>query len=303
MNRTGLYIALLFALILATGASVLVATKLNQTEQKPPSPNVVVASKDLEVGAPLAAENLKMISWSGGTLPQGTFTKVEDLAGRAVLYPMFADEVILEPKLAPTGSGAGLPAVIPEGMRAVSIRVDDVVAVAGFVGPGTRVDVLLTGNSGAESLTRTILQDVQVLAAGQKIQPDAQGRAEKVNVVTLLCSSQDAAKVTLAASSGQIQLVLRNPMDKQTTEGAEVVQVARQSLYGPTAPVAKWHPASKWRPTAPPPPAAEPVPVVTPPAPAPLPVKHVVILIRGDKSSVVDVEETAPGNLLKATAR
>src|SRR5690349_11871939 len=117
-------------------------------------------------------------------------------------------------------------------MRAVSIRVDDVVAVAGFVAPGTRVDVLLTGTPGnkTEALTKTILQNVQVLAAGQKFQPDGQGKAEKVNVVTLLCTSEDAAKVTLAASDGRIQLVLRNPTDTVTPE--RVASVGRNSLYG-----------------------------------------------------------------------
>src|SRR5207253_806590 len=116
-----------------------------------------------------------------------------DASGRAVLYPLSENEMILEAKLAPVGAGAGLPAVIPPGMRAVSIRVDDVVAVAGYVMPGTRVDVLLTGSPGnrSDALTRTILENVLVLAAGQKIQPDGQGRPEKVSVVTLLCSGED----------------------------------------------------------------------------------------------------------------
>jgi pilus assembly protein CpaB len=204
---------------------------------------------------------------------------------------MFENEAILDAKLAPMGSGAGLPAVIPPGMRAVSIRVDEVVAVAGFVGPGTRVDVLLTGQSanGSESLTKTILENILVLAAGQKIQPDAQGKAEKVNVVTLLCSTQDSARVTLAANDGRIQLLLRNPMDGEKEK--QVASIGRASLYSDGA--AKAAPAPRAPRKTPvvnppaPPPAPVPVIQVAPPPPPPPP--PTVTLIRGDRVSTVQV--------------
>ncbi len=294
MNRSRLYLTFLLALMLAGGASLLVSQKLNQGRVlNMPAATIVAAARDLDVGAALASEDLKMISWTSGQVPKGAFSKVADATGRAVLYPMFENEAILDAKLAPTGSGAGLPAVIPQGMRAVSIRVDDVVAVAGFVGPGTRVDVLLTGVSRNESLTKTILENVQVLAAGQKIQPDSQGKAEKVNVVTLLCTSQDAAKVTLAANDGHIQLVLRNPMDTQKTDHG--ASVARGALYGevfvPTARVVR----VPVKVAALPPPAlpAPPVAIAPPPPVAP----PTVIVIRGESVTRVEVPDFSKGAL------
>ncbi|MEO5926638.1 MAG: Flp pilus assembly protein CpaB [Bryobacteraceae bacterium] len=290
MNNNKLYLALLIALILAGTASILVSQRLSQVDAKAPAASIVVASKDLDIGSALVPEDLKVIAWNG-TVPKGAYTTVGDAAGRAVLYPMFENEAILDAKLAPMGSGAGLPAVIPPGMRAVSIRVDEVVAVAGFVGPGTRVDVLLTGESGngSESRTKAILENIQVLAAGQKIQPDAQGKAEKVNVVTLLCSTQDAAKVTLAANEGRIQLLLRNPMD--AVMGDQLASIGKASLYGDGSP----KPAPAPRPVR-----AAARPVVNPPAPPPAPVPVIqvvaappppptVIVIRGDHVSTIEV--------------
>src|SRR6266852_7994815 len=220
MNRSRIVTTFILALIIAGLASYLVMKQLNRGGVKAniSVQRVVMAAKDLDVGAKLAEEDLRLADWAVGDPPKEAFFKIQDAVGRAVIYPTFKDEIILGSRLASVGAGAGMGAVIPPGMRAVSIRVDDVVAVAGFVGPGTRVDVLLTGVSRNESLTKTILENVQVLAAGQKIQPDSQGKAEKVNVVTLLCTSQDAAKVTLAANDGHIQLVLRNPMDTQKTD-------------------------------------------------------------------------------------
>ena len=294
MNRSRLYLTFLLALLLAGGASLLVSQKLNQGRVlNMPAATIVAAAKDLDVGAALASEDLKMISWTSGQVPKGAFSKIADATGRAVLYPMFENEAILDAKLAPTGSGAGLPAVIPQGMRAVSIRVDDVVAVAGFVGPGTRVDVLLTGVSRNESLTKTILENVQVLAAGQKIQPDSQGKAEKVNVVTLLCTSQDAAKVTLAANDGHIQLVLRNPMDTQKADHG--ASVARGALYGevfvPTARVVRL----PVKVAALPPPALPAPPVAI--APPPPVVPPTVIVIRGESVTRVEVPDFSKGAL------
>jgi pilus assembly protein CpaB len=288
MNRTGLIVTFLVAFLIAGAAGLLVLRKLRQTARASGSTQVVVAAvHDLEIGTKLTAQDLKTLEWSGGSPPNGFFSDPEKAVGRAVQYPVFKDEVVLEAKLAPVGAGAGLPAVIPEGMRAVSIRVDDVVAVAGFVGPGTKVDVLLTGNPGttSETLTKTILENVQVLAAGPRIQPDAQGKPEKVNVVTLLCTPEDAAKVTLAASDGRIQLVLRNPTDKLQVEKKAVVR--RAALYGEGVPkplVAK----------RPPP---KPVAVVVPPPPPPPaePVKASIEMVRGEKITTVEILKPLPG--------
>jgi pilus assembly protein CpaB len=181
------------------------------------------------------------------------------------------------------GSGAGLSAVIDEGMRAVSIRVDEVVAVAGFVVAGTHVDVMLTGNpgSGEEQLTQTILEDVQVLAAGQSIQPDAEGKPQRVNVVTFLCTPDDAAKVILAASEGRIQLVLRNAVEKDDEELAtkkDLPKVGRRELYAGGAPPPR--PAAAPRRAPAPPPAP-----IAPPEPEPVSIQ----MIRGGRVSNVEM--------------
>ncbi len=267
-------------------ASFLVYKKLQQGTLRAvaSTTRVVTAARDLDMGSKLEAQDLKLQEWSAGSPPAGAFTKIEDAAGRAALYPLVTGEPVLEGKLAAVGSGAGLTAVIPEGMRAVSIRVDEVVAVAGFVGPGSRVDVLLTGTPGGgmnngESLTRNILENVQVLAAGQKVQPDSQGKPEKVNVVTLLCNPDDAAKVTLAANDGKIQLVLRNPMD--SLKAQKETLIGRRSLYGnaPKEPAAK--PVRVAKAVAPPPPPV----VVAPPAPT----TGSILIIRGERISSIEV--------------
>jgi pilus assembly protein CpaB len=292
MNKTKLIATFVLALLIAAAASLFVMNKLKQSAVRASASNfhIVMAAKNLDIGAKLTEADLKVGEWAAGPAPQGSFTKASDAVGRAVLYPTFQDEAILEAKLAPVGSGAGLPAVIPEGMRAVSIRVDDVVAVAGFVGPGTRVDVLLTGTPGAgrggsEPLTKTILQNVQVLAAGEKLQPDATGKAERVNVVTLLCSPEDSAKLTLAANEGRIQLVLRNPADN-AKDKADMAAVGRGALYG-GAMVKSAEPASgpvrvaRKRQVPMPPPLAPP--------PPPKPEVAVIEMIRAERVSKVEM--------------
>ena len=291
MNQSRLFVAFTLALVLGLAASFFVYQKLKQGSMKASASSfrVVVAARNLEMGAKLTETDLKLVDWSAGSPPDGSFSKSADAVGRALLYPAFGGELILEAKLAPVGSGAGLTAVIPEGMRAVSIRVDDVVAVAGFVGPGTRVDVLLTGDPAGgprgtgESLTKTILENVQVLAAGQKIQPDAQGKPEKVNVVTLLCVPEDAAKLTLAANEGRLQLVLRNPTDNVKTEKETLI--ARRTLYGGGAPQEAPKPKRVSRPVHLPPPPP-PAPVVEAPPP---PTSSSIQMIRGEKISSIEL--------------
>ena len=294
MNQTRIFATFALALIIAGVASYLVSQRLTQNSVRAAVSTqlVAMANKDLEIGARLTDADVKMGEWNG-TPPHGSLSKAQDAVGRAVLYPTFKDEIILDSKLAATGAGAGLSAVIPEGMRAVSIRVDDVVAVAGFVGPGTRVDVLLTGNPGTGAvgntmLTKTILENIQVLAAGHKIQPDAQGKPERVNVVTLLCSTEDASKVTLAASEGRIQLVLRNPTDNLKKEKS--AGVGRQSLYSdlPTAAPKKMAAVRK-KPEPPP----LPPPPVAPPAKPPV---TTIEILSGTRRTVFEVTPQAPEN-------
>jgi pilus assembly protein CpaB len=200
---------------------------------KPNTTAVVVAAKDLAMGAMITDLDVRTIDLPAQDLPQNVLTDPKKVVGRGVIAPMVRNEIVLNSKLAAEKAGAGLPSMIPPNMRAVSVQVNDVIAVAGFVVPGTRVDVLLTGTpklSGGTSdvITTTVLENVEVLAAGQKIEPNAEGKPDKVPVITLLVSPQDAQKLTLASSEGKIQLSLRNPLDEHK---GEVKPVENATLY------------------------------------------------------------------------
>lgn len=283
-NQSRLALTFTLALMLALAASYLVYSKLaSATPAEAQGQQVVIAAADLTIGTPLTAEDLTLARWPTSDLPAGTAMDKEALIGRPLIYPVFKGEPILTSKLALEGSGAGLSAVIDEGMRAVSIRVDEVVAVAGFVVAGTHVDVMLTGNpgSGEELLTQTILEDVTVLAAGQSIQPDAEGKPQRVNVVTFLCTPEDAARVILAASEGRIQLVLRNAVDQDDEEelAKKLPKVGRRELFAGAAPAPR--PVAAVRRPPPPPPAP-----IAPPAPEPIS----IMMIRGSQVSNVELE-------------
>jgi pilus assembly protein CpaB len=184
----------------------------------------VAAKASLEAGQLLKPSQLQLIDWPESALLDGGFTKVEDVAGRIVLYPLPKGEPIFERQLATAGAGVGLTANISSGMRAISVRTDDVVGVAGFLLPGTHVDVLMTyrSNISPDPKTITVLQNVVVLAAGQQIHPQADGKPSSVNVVTLLLRPEDTQKVVLATSLGQIYFVLRNGADSEQAESPPV---------------------------------------------------------------------------------
>ena len=200
----------------------------------------VVAAQNVEAGETLHVAALKLVEWPGTPL-QGAFVKTADLDGRIMLYPLAAGEPIVERQLSSPGSGAGLTAKIPEGMRAISLRSDEVVGVAGFLLPGTRVDLLVTYRVGtsSEPITSTVLQDVEVLAAGEKTQPDPEGKANKVDVVTLLVKPQDAEKAVLASAQGSVHFVLRNGGDKEQVK--EAPARLSQLSGAPETPVAHPH--------------------------------------------------------------
>jgi pilus assembly protein CpaB len=214
------------------------------------------------VGSRVDASNLRLIPWPSGEPVAGMFTRIADCTNRAVITPLAENEPILESKLAAMQSGAGLPATIPEGMRALSVAVNDVVGVAGFVIPGTMVDVLVTGRvadsgHGEQNITRTILENVKVLAAGQKIEQDREGKPQNVPVVTLLVTPDDAARLTMASTEGKIQLSLRNTVDTRLLMPASVLQ---DSLFSGGAPAPKHSTAAKY---VPPPPSPYVVEVIT----------------------------------------
>ncbi len=196
--------------------------------QLPTGGTVAVAARDLPLGTVLRAEDLRMITWPDRAVPAGYMASPAMAVGRGLVTAVRTNEPILESKLAQKGAGGGLPVIIPEGMRAVSVRVDEVIGVAGFVQPGTRVDVLLSLNGGSpmvpEAVTRTILQNVQVAAAGQSIQRNEQGQAVTVSVITLLLEPKDAELLTLATQQGRLQLALRNMLDvaEAKTTGARL---------------------------------------------------------------------------------
>lgn len=219
MNRR-LLVILTCAFVLAAGASYIVyrvvGTQLS-ARARPQTVQVVMAAHDLEIGTLIRDTDLKM-GEIVGALPKGASVKAEALVGRGVTSNVYAGEPILESRLAPAGSGGGLAATIPSGMRACAVKVNDVVGVAGFVLPGMRVDVLISGNvPGAASAegpkVRTLLQNIAVLSAGSNIQKDNEGKPVQVQVVNLLVTPQQAEVLSLASNETRIQLVLRNPLD------------------------------------------------------------------------------------------
>jgi pilus assembly protein CpaB len=179
---------------------------------------IVAAADNIKIGSVLTASNLTSIEIAG-PLPKGAILKPENAIGRGVVSNLYQGEPILEDRLAAPGSGGGLAATIPDGMRACAVKVDDVVGVAGFVTPGMRVDVLISGiPPGSSSTTqgvisKTILQNIEVLSAGTDIQKDAEGKAKPVQVVNLLVTPEQAETLSLASNHLAIQLVLRNPLD------------------------------------------------------------------------------------------
>lgn len=227
MDVRRIAIALAIALGISAVATYLVYTNLvkKQKAARSQTVKVVAASGPLQAGSALASENLTMIDWPTSVPLTGSFVKTEDVIGRALIYPIPAKSPVLEHDLAVPGSGIGLTVKIPEGMRAVAVRSNDVVGVAGFLYPGSHVDVLLTYRppSGEASVTQTVLQNVEVLTAGQQIEPDPKGKPQNVAVVTLLLSPQDSQKLILAGTQGSIQFVLRNGADKATVETKPVV--------------------------------------------------------------------------------
>jgi pilus assembly protein CpaB len=236
---------------------------------------VVVAAANLQLGTELKAEDLTVMAFPEGKAPEGTFAQPADILGRGVIVPIVKNEPILKAKLASKEAGSGLPPVIPEGMRAVSVRVDEVVGVAGYVLPGNRVDVLATANPSdqrSDTTTKVILSNVQVVTAGTRMEQDQENtKPVAVTVVTLLVFPEQSERLALASTEGKIQLALRNPLDQGAPETPGIKTAGLMGRV--TAPQLKAA-ASPSRPRA-----AVPV-TQTVPAPAALPT---VEMIRGDK--------------------
>jgi pilus assembly protein CpaB len=261
---------LIFAFVVASAASLLLyrflaSSRPQEAAAAPPMAHLVVAAKDLELGRVLKEDDVKLADWPSG-VPQGAAVKVEDLVGRGVIAPIYEKEPILETRLAPRGAGGGLASMIPPGMRAVAIHVSEVAGVAGFVTPGTRVDVLISGspgNSTVGTMTKTMLQNMEVLSAGQDFKKDAEGKPVLVQVVNLLVTPEQAEMLSLAAAQTSIQLVLRNPLDREIakTPGTAVALLFQGGkLPAPAQPVSAPRPRAVVQPVrqADPPPKREP---------------------------------------------
>jgi pilus assembly protein CpaB len=182
----------------------------------PRTGDIVIAARPLPLGTVLNDNDVKTMEWTGPALPVGYATAKSQVVGRGVMSSLQENEPVLDSKLAPKGAGGGLPVIIDQGKRALTMRVNDVSGVAGFVTPNTRVDVLLTMDDNVnttEPATRIIMQDVRALAAGQQIQPDKDGKPVSVGVVTFLVSPEQAETLALASQQGSIQLALRNMLD------------------------------------------------------------------------------------------
>lgn len=285
---TVLVVSLVFALVVSSiFYQFLVRARSGAGAGAPPEmKDLVVAAKPLPVGATIKPDDVKVIKVPAAHFPSGGVSRVEEVLDRPVVSNILMDEPVHIGRLAQRGSGLGLAPIIPPGMRAVSIRVDQVVGVSGFVLPGMRVDVLLTGSppSGEGKVTVTVLQNIQVLSAGQAIEPDARGHAMNATTVTLLVTPQQAEILTLAANEGRVQLVLRNGTDQQLaqTEGKSTLELFRRVAVPPEEKAAPR--------AAPPAPKPE-----SKPAAKPAPEVDQVVVFRGTQKIVEVVRAAAAG--------
>jgi pilus assembly protein CpaB len=240
--------ALALAFIASAGCTWLASRKLMARPQHSAAPTVVYVapSRELQAGEILTPANTGLLAWPGAMPIDGAFARLADVNGRAVLYPLTKGQPILDRDLAALGSGIGLATRIPNGMRAVALRSDEVVSVAGFLLPGSHVDVLVTYRSGQspEPLTATVLENAVVLATGHQVEPDPDGKTSDTTVVTLLLSPEQSQLAVLAAAQGAIHFILRNAGDvgrsgdtpALVSQLAGSLPVATRPVLRPTSP-------------------------------------------------------------------
>jgi len=217
MGTRRLGLALLAALVISLGITSFFYVHITRTQAsaRPKTKRVVAAAVALQPGAPITAENLTEIDWPENVALDGLIEKKEDITGHVLMYAIAANDPVLRRDLASSAS-FGLAAKIPDGMRATAVKTNEVMNIAGFIFPGSRVDVLVTirsDNNNASTTSRTVLQNVQVLSTGTRIDPDPNGKPENVSVVTLLVTPEQSEKLALAENQGTIQFVLRNGAD------------------------------------------------------------------------------------------
>jgi pilus assembly protein CpaB len=211
------------------------------------SVHVVVAAEALPMGTRLDRKHMRVVAWPARNPVNGAFADPDKLLDRGVITPIGENEPITDTKVASVEAGAGLPPVIPSGMRAISVRVNEVIGVAGFVVPGTRVDVLVTvreaDKTSDEPMTRTVVSNVQVLTAGTKFDQEnaKDGKPIPTSVVTLMVLPEDAERIALASNEGRITLALRNPLDviRTDTKGVRLAALMRGTGPEPVIDIAR----------------------------------------------------------------
>jgi len=288
MTRNRLALIGLVALALAAFVSLSIYRVLNgavNSSRANALTTVVAASADLPAGTKLNESDLRLVKMPRTDLPPGSFSSVSDVVGRASIVPMLKGAPVLSGQLAAANAGSGLPALIPAGMRAVSVKVNDVISVAGFVTAGTRVDVLLTGQPAQikdnDAAATTVLENIQVLAAGQKLQRTGDGDPQQTTVITLLVTPEEAQKLALATQEGKIQLALRNPLDE---EKGTMTPIQNSQLYGIEHPALQALATKVAR-------SSRPMHVAAKPKGPVAPDQFVVELIRGDKRDVAKFDQ------------
>ena len=283
MNRSRLLLigGLAIAVGLLVSASVYNKLRAGLGASNEPGVNVVVAADDLQVGSKLGDNDVRVLRFPQSTVPPGAYGSKDKVLNRGVILPIGKGEFILPSKLAAANAGSGLAAMIPQGMRAVSVRVNDVVSVAGFVQPGSRVDVMSTSSSGGsgERFATTVLENVLVIAVGKNLSrtsgTDSQTSAQSASVITLLVSPDDAQKLTLAQQEGRIQLALRNPLD--THQGPAGATKASSLYPGSATPATENKPKVRK--------------AVVKTAPPPPPRPYTVETIKGNKKDTTKFDE------------
>jgi pilus assembly protein CpaB len=225
VNANRLILALLGAILISGTCTLLLGRNISRRASKTgPKVQYVAVAAPIAAGEIVKQEQLSLIDWPVSQPVAGAFGKADQVVGRAAVYPMDKGQIVLDQYLAAPGSSMGLTTKIPNGMRAIALKSDEVVGVAGFLFPGSRVDVLVTYRppQGNDPITSTVMQNAQVVAVGHQIQPDPSGKPTSVDVMTILADPQDAEKVVLASTQGTIHFVLRNGSDQVKTSNAPV---------------------------------------------------------------------------------
>ncbi|MFX1716228.1 Flp pilus assembly protein CpaB [Paraburkholderia sp. A1RO-5L] len=247
MKNVRAIVMLLVAAIAGLGA-VAMASRWLMDRSSGMTAKVAVAAMDINLGQRLSPEFIKMVDWPSGSVPPGAFNDVQKLDGRVMRNSVLRGEPILDGKLTPVGTQGGLSAVIAQGHRAITVRVNDVIGVAGFALPGNYVDIIVStqqdkGDKGSkdESISKTVLEKILVLAVAQEVGRD-ETKPKVVNAVTLEVTPEQAEKLDLARSVGTLSLVLRNQVDTAVipTPGA-----TKFTLLDTPAPVAASAPAAR----------------------------------------------------------